>query len=118
MHYRGLLRVARRDSGTRVYAPRESGSGPAAQVFGESAVSERIDTLVDLIVRKYAPLPAKSLAQLLRHLRAVSRSGRRTGRRLSSARSGASRTPASMASSGTGRPRNRRPRAAIGPYPR
>ena len=23
MHYRGLLRVARRDSGTRVYAPRE-----------------------------------------------------------------------------------------------
>src|ERR1700677_4240515 len=24
MHYRGLLRVARRDSGTRVYAPREA----------------------------------------------------------------------------------------------
>jgi uncharacterized protein len=69
MHYRGLLRVARRDSGTRVYAPREAGSGPAAPALGESAVSERIDTLVDLIVRKYAPLPAKSLAQLLRHLR-------------------------------------------------
>jgi hypothetical protein len=68
MHYRGLLRVARRDSGTRVYAPREPEPG-AAQLLGASAVSARIDTLVDLIVRKYAPLPARSLAQLLRHLR-------------------------------------------------
>ena len=66
MHYRGLLRVARRDSGTRVYAPREP--EPAA-AGGEIPVDERIDTLVDLIVGKYAPLPARSLAQLLRFLR-------------------------------------------------
>jgi uncharacterized protein YcaQ len=66
MHYRGLLRVARRDSGTRVYAAREIGAQPLADE--EITVSERIDTLVDLIVGKYAPLPARSLTQLLRFL--------------------------------------------------
>jgi uncharacterized protein YcaQ len=66
MHYRGLLRVARRDSGTRVYAPREADPEPAA---GDAlTVNARIDTLIDLIVGKYAPLPAKSLTQLLRFL--------------------------------------------------
>jgi uncharacterized protein YcaQ len=66
MHYRGLLRVARRDSGTRVYAPRAQDVEPGASDAG--AVSARIDTLVDLIVRKYAPVPARSLTQLLRFL--------------------------------------------------
>jgi uncharacterized protein YcaQ len=66
MHYRGLLRVARRDSGTRVYALRSAEPEPAA--CDADAVSARIDTLVDLIVRKYAPLPGRSLAQLLRFL--------------------------------------------------
>jgi len=65
MHYRGLLRVARRESGTRVYAPREADAAP----LDEAAVGGRIDALVDVIVHKYAPLPAGSLAQLLRHLR-------------------------------------------------
>jgi uncharacterized protein len=64
MHYRGLLRVARRDSGTRVYAVRTSNAAP---VDADSAAM-RLDALVDLIVRKYAPLPAPSLAQLLRLL--------------------------------------------------
>jgi uncharacterized protein len=67
MHYRGLLRVARRDSGTRVYAAREPDLESAA--CGESEVAARIDALVDLIVGKYAPLPAGSLTQLLRFLR-------------------------------------------------
>jgi uncharacterized protein YcaQ len=66
MHYRGVLRVARRDSGTRVYAPREADPEPAAS--DGITVNTRIDTLVDLIVAKYAPLPAKSLTQLLRFL--------------------------------------------------
>jgi len=66
MHYRGLLRVARRDSGTRVYAVRTA--DPELGSFDQAAVSARIDTLVDLIVRKYAPLPGRSLAQLLRFL--------------------------------------------------
>ncbi len=59
MHYRGLLRVARRDSGTRVYAVREP---PAVEA---QSVDERIDALVDVIVRKYAPLPSRSLGQLM-----------------------------------------------------
>jgi uncharacterized protein YcaQ len=66
MHYRGLLRVARRDSGTRVYAARSA--DPELESFDQGAVNARIDTLVDLIVRKYAPLPGHSLAQLLRFL--------------------------------------------------
>jgi hypothetical protein len=65
MHYRGLLRVARRDSGTRVYAPREAETAAGDEI----SVNARIDTLVDLIVNKYAPLPARSLKQLLRFLR-------------------------------------------------
>jgi uncharacterized protein len=66
MHYRGLLRVARRDSGTRVYAPREA--DPQAAAGDERDAGARIDTLVDLIVGKYAPLPGRSLTQLLRFL--------------------------------------------------
>lgn len=63
MHYRGLLRVARRDGGTRVYAVREG----AAQV-DKADVDARLDALVDLIVRKYAPLPDASLGQLVSYL--------------------------------------------------
>jgi uncharacterized protein len=66
MHYRGLLRVARRDSGTRVYAARSADA--ELESFDQGAVSARIDALVDVIVRKYAPLPGRSLAQLLRFL--------------------------------------------------
>ena len=64
MHYRGLLRVARRDGGTRVYAPREGDAAPV----GDEDADARMDALVDVIVRKYAPLPAASLAQLVRFL--------------------------------------------------
>ena len=65
MHYRGLLRVARRDGGTRVYALRE---GDAAALDAQTA-GARMDALIDLIVAKYAPLPAASLGQLVSHLR-------------------------------------------------
>ncbi len=68
MHYRGLLRVARRDSGTRVYAPRDTDSDATPLSLEAGAVSARMDTLVDLIVQKYAPLPGRSLSQLLYHL--------------------------------------------------
>jgi uncharacterized protein len=67
LHYRGLLRVARRDAGVRVYAARDA--WPAA---GDRASCEaRLDALVDLVVAKYAPLPGPSLGQLLSHLRAA-----------------------------------------------
>src|SRR5258708_36945382 len=71
MYYRGLLRVARREGGTRVYAARETAAGPdpVALPLDAGAVSARMDALVDVAVRKYAPLSASTLGQLVRHLR-------------------------------------------------
>lgn len=63
MHYRGLLRVARRDGGTRVYAVREDWAP-----VDKAAIAARLDALVELIVRKYAPLPDASLGQLVSYL--------------------------------------------------
>jgi uncharacterized protein YcaQ len=62
MHYRGMLRVVRRVSGTRVYGVRE-GFGIALQ--DDDAIAGRMDALVDLVVRKYAPLPSRSLGYYL-----------------------------------------------------
>jgi uncharacterized protein YcaQ len=64
MHYRGLLRIARRSAGTRVYAAREPTLPPAD---GDES-RQRFDALVDLILRLYAPLPAATLGQLTRLL--------------------------------------------------
>nr|MDQ3040456.1 winged helix DNA-binding domain-containing protein [Pseudomonadota bacterium] len=63
MHYRGLLRVAGRASGTRTYAVRED----VASV-DEAGIDTRLDALIDVIVRKYAPLPDASLGQLVGYL--------------------------------------------------
>ena len=69
MHYRGLLRVARREGGTRIYATREGADGPqAAAMQDEATAAARMDALVDIVVHKYAPLPAGTLGQLIRHL--------------------------------------------------
>jgi uncharacterized protein YcaQ len=70
MHYRGLLRVARREGGTRVYAAREiaAGAGAIAAPLDEGTASSRMDALVDVVVHKYAPLSASTLGQLLRLL--------------------------------------------------
>jgi uncharacterized protein YcaQ len=62
MHYRGMLRVARRENGIRVYAPQEHGPSP-------TDVAARIDAMVDIAVRIYAPLPSKSLTFLLSRIR-------------------------------------------------
>jgi uncharacterized protein len=62
MHYRGLLRIARRDGGVRLYAAR-----PVHEAVLDPAAA--LDALVDVIVRKYAPLPARSLSELISHLR-------------------------------------------------
>jgi hypothetical protein len=58
MHYKGMLRVARREWGQRLYEVR---------VHEPSELNPMaiMDTLVDVIVAKYAPLPAASLGQLL-----------------------------------------------------
>jgi uncharacterized protein YcaQ len=61
MHYRGLLRVARRDNGIRMYA---------AHTFvpSEQTPRDAFDALINVAVATYAPLPAATLGQLLNHL--------------------------------------------------
>lgn len=62
MHYRGLVRIARREGGVRLYAardPHEAAPDPAAA----------LDQLVDVVLNKYAPLPERSLSELVMHLR-------------------------------------------------
>ena len=88
MHYRGLLRVAGREGGVRTYAARPawgglpasesatepSPNGAPAQGPGRSNAVEpdtAMDLLVDVIVGLYAPLPERSLSELVRHLRAA-----------------------------------------------
>jgi len=61
MHYRGLVRIAGRDGGVRLYAARE----PHAAAPDPAAA---LDALVDVIVGQYAPLPTASLGQLVSHL--------------------------------------------------
>ena len=61
MHYRGLLRIARREGGTRIYAaPRSSAEAP-----DELTAMARFDALIDIVMGKYAPLPGASLGQLV-----------------------------------------------------
>ncbi|MDP2008355.1 MAG: crosslink repair DNA glycosylase YcaQ family protein [Rubrivivax sp.] len=62
MHYRGLVRTARREGGVRLYAARDThGAAP------DPACA--LDMLVDVVVAKYAPLPELSLNDLVSRLR-------------------------------------------------
>jgi uncharacterized protein YcaQ len=65
MHYRGLVRVVRREAGIRIYAAHDHKAAP------HDAATRRahLDALVDVIAGTYAPLPAASLANLVRRLR-------------------------------------------------
>ena len=63
LHYRGWLRVTRRDRGIRVYSPRE----PLSE--SDLSTRERVDALVDTVVNLYAPLPAPSLSNVIARLR-------------------------------------------------
>ena len=74
MHYRGLLRVARREKGIRIYSARDL----PAKAGGEACPPEltdprerraRIDALVDVVVQIYAPLTSASLSSLVTRLR-------------------------------------------------
>jgi uncharacterized protein YcaQ len=58
MHYLGLLRVASRDNGTRLYAVR------AARPAHDNAEAS-LDAMVDALVALYAPLPSPGLRQLV-----------------------------------------------------
>jgi uncharacterized protein YcaQ len=65
MHYGSLLRVVRRDAGIRVYAVHEHDSNAIPPADRRA----RIDALIDIVVGKYAPLPAVSLATIVGRLR-------------------------------------------------
>jgi len=95
MHYRGLLRVVRRESGVRVYGVHEQ----AVRLKPDTTIDARerrarLDALVDLVINIYAPLPAASLSQTVRRLRyavpqwsnALSGALQRAKRRLAHAR--------------------------------
>jgi uncharacterized protein YcaQ len=61
LHYRGRLDVARRDSGTRVYR-----LAPNWRPHPDPQAA--MDAMTDVLVQKYAPLPASSLSQLIHML--------------------------------------------------
>ena len=65
MHYRGLLRVVRREKGIRLYSAHQHPVPPN----GVRVSHERMDALADVVVRIYAPLPTSSLSFYLRRLR-------------------------------------------------
>ncbi len=82
MHYRGLLRVARREKGIRVYTAQQHEFSPQAgrdacapgrrsndAAEHHAQIGARIDALVDVAVRIYAPLPGPSLSSLVSRLR-------------------------------------------------
>jgi uncharacterized protein YcaQ len=60
MHYRGMLRVVRRESGTRIYDVATHPQGDDSP----TGRAQRAADLIELVVRKYAPLPAASLTYL------------------------------------------------------
>ena len=65
MHYRGLVRVVRREAGIRIYAAQV----PAEDAADRTERVRRVDALVDVLVRKYGPLPQASLAMVIARLR-------------------------------------------------
>jgi uncharacterized protein len=65
MHYKGWLRVARREAGIRIYTAHQHGPGPA----DAAARRAQIDALVDRLVGLYAPLPDASLSMVIARLR-------------------------------------------------
>src|SRR5579883_605805 len=65
LHYRGLLRVARREAGARIYQAVEH---VPPEECAEARLA-RAGRLLDLVVQLYAPLPAASLGYLCGLLR-------------------------------------------------
>jgi len=65
MHYRGLVRVVRRDRGVRIYAPREL----PPRSLDRAGVTDTLDRLVDVVTGTYAPVPESSLAMIVARLR-------------------------------------------------
>ena len=60
LHYRGLLRVASRENGVRLYEP-------AAREYEQIEPDERVRKLILLIAQILAPLPEQSLRMAIQH---------------------------------------------------
>jgi uncharacterized protein YcaQ len=58
MHYRGLLRVARREAGVRVYEAVQHGKD-------DRSPADKARALLSIVLHKYAPLPSPSLGHLV-----------------------------------------------------
>jgi hypothetical protein len=91
MHYSGMLRVTRREDGIRIYATREHSAEPPSRLISSVEIQAmkmdqrrglaaqmptdeglhrtQIDTLVDIAIRIYAPLPSVSLSRVVSRLR-------------------------------------------------
>ena len=91
MHYSGMLRVMRREDGIRIYAARQHSAAPPSRLISsveiqamkprqrrrlatqipldEALQRAQIDTLVDIAIRIYAPLPGVSLSRVVGRLR-------------------------------------------------
>jgi len=65
MHYRGLLRIVSRDKGVRTYAARPH----IEPIVDEDGRRARLDALIDLVVRIYAPLTTPGLNYYVKRLR-------------------------------------------------
>jgi len=65
LHYRGLVRVVRRENGIRIYRTHQH----EATRLSEAERRTRMDALVDVVLNIYAPLPASSLSYYIRRLR-------------------------------------------------
>ena len=65
MHYTGLLRIVRREKGIRIYAAHNHAAVPRDAAERRA----RIDALVDVVIRIYAPLRGPSLSYYVRRLR-------------------------------------------------
>ena len=76
MHYRGLLRVARREKGIRIYSahrnlvqPKPGNDTHSSAPIDAAERRARVDALIDVVVKIYAPLPGPSLSSYVRRLR-------------------------------------------------
>jgi uncharacterized protein YcaQ len=61
LHYRGKLRIERRDKGIRVYAAADHHTASLEGISPE----EQARALVQLLLKQYAPLPSQSLGYLV-----------------------------------------------------
>jgi uncharacterized protein len=64
MHYRGLLRIVKRERGIRLYAVE-----PLREALSPDARRHALDTLIDTVINQYAPIPASGFASTIGRLR-------------------------------------------------